>query len=704
MKLAARLVWLLPLTLALGASGCSGCGASASGYQHLDLGADARIDSLVVLPAEVTLEVMEGAPAPTQAYQVFAHTTDGDLDVTSEVVLTLYDPSLGSFAGPVLTATTQHGGTTTLLATARGLTGQATVHVRFHKDFGNQFCPGCPPLPPDGTPSCADPARSAQLVYPPDNVLVPPNLPELELQYLPGRGDTVWQVRFENPATDVRAQIPCTPVDDARGATNGCGFALPDAVWTVLAQSNRGGDPIVTTIRSSADGSCLATSNERRFSLADEDVKGTLYYWQSVTVGGVAGRTGGIFREDFGTKPVGSQPFLTPTIGACVGCHFVSRDGTRMTFGSDDDDSDDECRDQRSNLLDVAQKVVLQSYRTPGFQSFSAKHDWYLGSDCNGDEHPGVLQAYQGDGDVSMGITTNARATQPDWAADDSQAVFVIPKSFVQWNGEGPNPLLNHHVEDTHFAGGSLWTMDYQGNGNFTAPTLLMPSLGDNYYYPSYSPDGSFIIFDKVAQQASDLESDCFNNPQARIQILSTIPGAKAIDCGALNDTGALTNSWPRWSPFVQMHKGKRLQWVTFSSTRDYGLRVRNHVKVADGSGQLVDQINCYPPDSPQNPTGSHTDPLPLNCNQPQIWMAAVDLTTAEQYGDGRDPSYPAFWLPGQDRKAHNHTAQWAEGTFGQGNPDGGSCIPDDQPCTANPSNCCNGVCLIGSTNRCGIP
>jgi hypothetical protein len=60
--------------------------------------------------------------------------------------------------------------------------------------------------------------------------------------------------------------------------------------------------------------------------------------------------------------------------------------------------------------------------------------------------------------------------------------------------------------------------------------------------------------------------------------------------------------------------------WVTFSSRRDYGLRL-------------------------------------AGTNRAQIWMAAIDPAKAEL----TDPSHAAFWLPFQDIKTGNHIAQWAE-------------------------------------------
>src|SRR5581483_12186794 len=132
--------------------------------------------------------------------------------------------------------------------------------------------------------------------------------------------------------------------------------------------------------------------------------------------------------------------------------------------------------------------------------------------------------------------------------------------------------------------------------------------------------------------------------------------------------------------------------WITFSSTRDYGYKVRNGIQVDNGKGVMVDQVNCYPPESPQNPNGSKSEPIGPSCHQPQLWMAAIDLSVADS-GAG-DPSYPAFWLPFQDVNAHNHIAQWVTTIVGPTSPDGGACIDLGGACSAMNSNCCTGVCV----------
>ncbi len=685
-----------------GGSGGSGGGGAGTG------GGGASGGGLIVTPPDQTVDVTTGGPAGTAQY--LAHLAS--LDVTSGASWSIDDASFGTIAGGLFTSSGASGGVTTVRAAYQGLSGAALLHVRLHATGGS--CPGCPSFPPLGgsTPSCGA-AAAPTLIYPPDGVLLPPNMNVIEVQFMPGQGVSAYEIDFENAITDVRLVTPCNAITDTRGAaTGGCGFSLDPTQWKWVANTNRAGDPVKVSVRATTNGSCASESAQRNLTFAEQDLNGGLYYWQSLVVGGVAGKTGGIYRYDFGNPGATSVPFLTPATGSCVGCHFLSRDGTRMTYGTDDADSDDEYGDLSGHLLDVGAKTVIATSGgtgtsrplPPGFQTFN--HDATSVMASTGQAANTFFQVWnaQTGGTPTGQMPTGMRGTQPDWSADDSKVIFVVPSKFA--NAFSPTPYAR--ADDDHFKGGSLFVNTYDSSSKaFGTPTALVTASGNqNNYYPSYSPDSppTFIVFNRVDDPAvtSDLAGDAFNNPYAKIWVLSTASGAAPIEAKNANGDPKMTNSWPRWSPFVQSYKGSRLLWVTFSSTRDYGLHVRNSVKVDNGSGTLVDQVNCYPPDSPQNPTGSHTQPLPANCNQPQIWMAAINLSTAELAGAG-DPSFPAFWLPFQDVNSHNHIAQWTQTVV---NPGGGGACDGGQPmCLASnaacgPSicgTCCNGdICQSG--------
>jgi hypothetical protein len=109
----------------------------------------------------------------------------------------------------------------------------------------------------------------------------------------------------------------------------------------------------------------------------------------------------------------------------------------------------------------------------------------------------------------------------------------------------------------------------------------------------------------------------------------STLADHRAVRLDRANARGItdtqdrLTNSWPRVSPFTTTINGRQVYWLTFSSKRNYGVR-------------LVGQ------------------------NRPQLWMVAIGVPQSEvQSPLAADPSFSAFWLPFQDIDTGNHIAQW---------------------------------------------
>jgi hypothetical protein len=540
-------------------------------------------------------------------------------------------------------------------------------------------CPNCPMFPGLGTdkPPCSGAAADPQLVYPPDQVLLPPNMNVIDVHFMPGDGNTIFEIDFENPGTDVRIETRCNAITNTRGdATGGCDFKLDPDEWNYVSGANRGGDPVKVTVRAAPeDLSCVSGSNTREVNFAEEDMKGGIYYWQSVTQGGIAGTTGGIFRKDFGDPSPSSQPFLTPgTLNKCVGCHFLSHDGTRMTYGSDDADSDDEYGDLHVGLIDVNAKTTFVTNVPAGFQAFGPTS--FVASDGTGMSNSAGFTQYMSTNGVAMTPMTLAtlagkRATQPDWSRDGGKLYFTVPGTVI-------TGLTGYNrKDDLHFTNGSIYVVDAAGGTPMALVTAA--NVDENNYYPSISPDGTSLVFDRAVGTTLATRDD-YNNPNAKLFAM-VASGGTPIEMVRANYKDGMTNSWPRWSPFVQMYKGKHILWVTFSSTRDYGLRVQNENPASGAT------FNCYPPVSPEDPSSDHKKPFDPHCTQPQIWMVAVSL---DDLAAGSDPSFPAFWLPFQDDTAHNHIAQWVDAIQGCTGSTTGQACSATMPCcdgsTCNPT------------------
>jgi hypothetical protein len=602
-------------------------------------------------------------------------------------------------------------------------------------------CPGCT-FPPASAMPCASSAPPINIVYPPDQVLLPPNMNVISVQWTPfGSAFQSFSVDFSSgnsPGTDWHILTKCaTQTIDAQSSTasGGCELVVDPLSWSKLVGANRGAGPVTITVRGTTDGTCASTStNQITVFFAQDDLIGTYFYWKStISTNGVGGQ---IWKKDFGDLTMQEQDVTSQSINAtCNGCHSLSRDGSRMVVYSDDDDSDDEYSDIAGSYLDMTQNPAHEfpggvtngghggGGQPPGFSTIQPSVQYYITSNgypCTGsgggacargsgaNAYPGPVptngySVWNGNNGMFIdGISVgpaNTRPTMPDWSIDGTTLVYVVPAGEFTWRSD-----------DAHIYGGSLYAAPYSGNGTFGSPTLLLQSSGENNYYPSYSPDVpmTYIIFNRVDSMGAGSNcnngfcpDDSFSNPNARLMLMRAA-GATPIDLEKANGSPltnkvALSNSYPRWAPFVQTYRGNKLLWFTFSSTRDYGVRVLNH---KNGMYQ------CYPADAAETPGAAHQRPFAPQCQIPQLWMAPITLSEAQ--GDV-DPSGVAFWVPYQEITTHNHTAQWVW-TPPQRMGDAGTCTTCSMeygPCGTNGCACCtnapggaltcdgNGQCII---------
>ena len=610
-------------------------------------------------------------------------------------------------------------------------------------------CPGCT-FPDAGAPACTA-APSIKIVYPPDQALLPPNLGTVSVQWVPyGAPFVRFEVDFtqsaQAPITDWHIITSCSAqtTDQLDARSGGCEIAVDPASWSQIAAANRGGAPVAISVRGTTDGACASTSEDTiHVSFAQKDVAGTYFYWRSQPNKlGLSGQVWGQSFGDLATSP--GQDLTTPTFGQpiCAGCHSLSRDGSRMVV-CPVDDTDPDYGTLTGSYIDLtswpaAVGAPLATGQPPGWTALASSAGAYLTSNglpclATSTNNCPLAQAatplssslpanafslWNGQngsfrGAVALG-PTGTRPTMPDWSLDGTSVVFVVPTAVASWDS-------GLRSDDDHVFGGSLYTSLYAGSGKFGAPTVLVASHGENDYYPSFSPDApaSFVVFDRAPldMTVSTLTgcsgtppkavcpNDSFANPAARLMLVPSSPGATAVDLANANGSpvniaSALSNSYPRFAPFVQSYKGKKLYWVTFSSTRDYALRVLNH---KDG------MYPCYPSDSYEWPGSVHANLPDVSCQHPQLWMAPILVDPSGTVTS--DPSGVAFWIPYQDATSHNHLASWMWRPPSAAGTDGGStscgCAMSGAPC--GPANggcgCCAGSGLVCSGDgRCVQP
>jgi hypothetical protein len=572
------------LLAAIAIAACSAAGdPRTSGSSGGETSGTPSGQTLEIAPADAVLAMADGKPL-TLDYTATLVGTDGKKqDVTAEAEFLVEDMSLGMFVGPKFSAAGLPG-KTQVKVKARGLSAETSLELRVEKII---VAPGAPPDAPTKFGGAEDPTRAPSFVYPADGVMVPPNMNELEFHFTPGAGNDLFELSFSAKSLDVKVYLPCAPLG------GGCAFAPSAEVWKLIAEAGRGMDPLSYKLRgtSAASPGKVGTSASRAISFAQEDIVGGLYYWNA--------GAGATVRYEFGVSGQSAEMYMNAqSAGAaqCVGCHVLSRDGARIAVGTDIP------APAVFKVFDVATK---KEFFTQGSLFGGGGANFYAFSpDAKRIYASNGLWIDERDADTGASITDKLVpvGAMPDVSPDGKRLVYS--------HSQQPPPCIGNICGATGVSSAGLDVLNYI-NGAWSAPTAVVPFQGQNSYYPSFAPDGNWIIFNR-----SPSNHDSYDAPDAEVWVVGPTLGSTPIKLASASTGG---DSWPKWAPDVQIYRSGTLMWLTFSSRRDYGLRL----------------------------TGGKTA---------QIWMTAFDPAKAKA---GQDPSYPAFWLPFQDIQSGNHIAQW---------------------------------------------
>lgn len=530
---------------------------------------------LTLVPSDVTLQVRDGV-AVEQVFAATLTTGAGEvLDVSDRVRFTLQDSGFGRFEGPTLRVAGGAAGTTSIRASVDGAFATASLRV----EVSSRRVDGSAPADAAGLfVGAEDPAAAPAIVYPAEGVLVPRNLGDLEVHWTDGAGHDVFEVALTGDGVDLR-------VYTGGGATGWASFAPSE--WALAARNAGRVELSVRAVRR-ADPSVIGASARRAVDLTSDDLAGGLYYWASATTGGAPV---GIYRHDAGAPGQPAERFFTTAESPdrrCVACHALSRDGSRMAVTYDGGN-------RSAAIVDVASQTPLVGAEREywNFASFWPDASKLVTS------RDGVLTIRDGATAAAIAtVATGGQARQPDVHPDGTALVYVRSSGMQDWA----------------VAGGDLVTQTYDpGTGELGDPVPLVTDGGNNYY-PSWSPDGEWILFNRSTESSYDARS-------AELWVVKADGGLPPVKLDAANIGAGLTNSWARWAPFVGQKDGEPLYWLTFSSKRDFGVRL-------------------------------------VGTRRPQLWMAPF---FPDRAADGADPTRPAFRLPFQELSSNNHIAQWTE-------------------------------------------
>ncbi len=501
---------------------------------------------LAVMPATVAL-VKDSNASPTQAFTAAAVFDDGHQeDITSQVTWSIDNGIVGAMLGPQLSITGV--GLATVTASLSGTTATASVTSTTNQtvldpgsgltdDAKNKFG------------GAASAAFAPSIVYPTENVLLPPNFQEIDVHFRPAAGGatTLYLVRFTGQYSTVSVVTRCVTA-----VADGCVFSAINYVSLLVGSNNAGLAPVAITVLATDDtGSAVGTSAPINVSFTSGSLQGVLYYDD---------RTDNTFkRVDFINARTTVD--LKGTAGHCLGCHAVSHDGAKIV-------SRDNTNEQWS-LYDVATNTASApvSAAPTGWSAWASDDASfgvsYLVNTGNPVEMFDTNSVDLGALDVRMNIT------HIDFSHDGNTMVFAAPESY-----SGPQlSLFNASIMKASLSQLTVGTV----------ATVFKD--GNNAYFPSFSPDDSMILFNhSVCQPDMDASTcDGYNDDDAEVMVAMADINNDPVPLTNLNegtvedDPTTLANAYPRWCPHASANSnGGSVYWVTFASRRNYGLYTPN--------------------------------------------------------------------------------------------------------------------------------
>ncbi|WNG51375.1 hypothetical protein F0U60_50025 [Archangium minus] len=662
-------------------------GTSPDDAGTTDAGVIATLRAITLSPENVQL-VAQGSTATTQAFTVTGtYSDDHTEDVTSLAKFTIDNTQLGYFNGATFSTSTSMAGRGNVRARVGELSVTTPLTVRLEQKVKDSHASSStvPAQPETLFSGAVDTARKPSIVYPNNGVMVPPNLRPLEIHFLPGpTTNTLFELSFSNALTDVRVYLRCylpTGFKLPSGVSRGCIYTPSEQVWNFVANSNRGGQPVKLALRATDDSGAgtVGVSDPIDLHISRDSLKGNLYYFTTSNTGVVRYE---IF-DDFSSPPT---PLVTGanisnTAVMCVGCHSVSRDGKKMVVGANGQN------DGRIALLDLTtfnpsfDKVPLAQggTRLSSFESWNPDSSRFVGAYGDSGATRFNLMLFNGttgafEGEIPNTGTSTNPVTHPDWSADGKTIAFtsIGIKGTLQRSYKGSIQVVEEQP-------GSAW-------GN--PVTVVSSQSGKHRYAPAIAPDNSFLVYNESScpSGSGDVHRDCNSeaDPSARLWAAKLRTSSAPVELTRANAPGImdgtmtnLSSGYAKWHSVVARGQGGsgRLMWMTFGSTRMYGLR-----QPAPGLDE--------------NPRNS------------LLWIAAVDPDKLDQ---GVDPSYPAFALPMQNLTVSNHLPQWLAYDVRD------ACAIEGEGCGigGGAASCCNSLscmtesgesCTTGNSCTCGYP
>lgn len=507
-------------------------------------------------------------------------------------------------------------------------------------------CPGA--ISPDQANQLQAGGGAGQLTYPYEGTVFARGLVSPVLQWQGASADAVY----------LKMQSANFSYQGCFGAQANARLQVPQDPWQYAGNwSNGVTDPLNVTVSVLSGGN--VTTMTRKVSFALATIKGAIYY--NTYNSPLAYNNGAVLKIVPGqAQPIG---FLTemgaPPFGPCVSCHSLSADGSTMTAN---------------------RHLYPGSYESLSYDVTAQSPQLVK----NGIVEAGFAGIFP-DGTRAMTNGPPNASTSPFFPVapgnvpalvGPAESRLIDPRTGQQipaagWDGEvshaqmpmfSPNGRMIVYNDYDKGQGHSLWIADFDPATNTFSNKRELFNSSDLYPgWPFFTPDSKAVVFalgtrsDFVSQLPNPVTifpPDETGRSHLEIVYIDSPNQATPLD---------LANGWRggqsylpnqdndlEFFPTVSPVAAGGYFWVFFTSRRTYG-----NLQVKDYN----------------------------DSTSKKIWVTAIDIGG----GPGRDPSHPAFYLPGQELESGNIRA------FAALEP----CKEDGSSCTSG-TECCSGFCIDG--------
>jgi len=633
-----------------------------SGHHVTTLGGETGSASIVALsisPSTSTLTVTDLAAPPTTklvASATYSNGTHGTVAATWSVDR-LDIASIGAATG-VLTPTGTSFGTVKVTAMSGGQSAKGTVTVAAKLSLN----PGMLTASEQSALSlatAADPGVTA-FAYPYDGTVFPLGLLPPQQMWNGGASGDDYSLHYVVANFDLTVFTKADPPSQ---------FTLPVATWNTLSATAQGSDVAITL--NHLAGATAYTSAHQTWHVSTANLGGSIYYWainegQILKIDLATGTRTNVFQSGPNTALGTPAPFddgalasppwesngsTTSANTRCVACHSVSKDGSTL-----------------SSVVSRAGSAGPLGFVNLATSSLTAVGDYQMDTAFDALTPDGSL-AVMNQWGMTMQLLTSATGMPVASALDSLTGV-----SHPAFSPDGTKLALATNCGPA----GSATSIEFHQSDLtfyafanaapfFTSPVTVATStgLGDAFAFPSFSPDSSFIFFQRGAGSRAKITDPTTGDPTHDaddLYVAAAAAGATPIALANANNPGGIlpTDSQHlNYAPTVNPIAAGGYIWVVFTSPRDYG-----------------------------NAMVSPAGPPPMDAsyaNRKQLWVTAVDANIG-----AADPSHPPFWLPGQDLTSINMFGYWALSP----------CLPTvsdsgTSSCSAG-FDCCSGFCEAG--------